>query len=109
MDRMAAKAGAALLALTLLLSAHAWGETPSGAEGKDRKAAAEGRQGKAGTAEKRRAPLQLEAVSITASPEQPAILFFLPRAKFRLLPLRTEQDWKARIVTETREMGDTPR
>jgi hypothetical protein len=99
-DRLAAKTGAALFALTLMLGAPAPGRAAAGTAGKGRKAE---------TAERRRAPVQLEAVSITGTPEHPAILFFLPRAKFRLLPYRTGRDWKERILTETREMGDAPR
>ena len=56
----------------------------------------------------RRNPVQLEAVEITGSPEHPAILFFLPRAKFRFLPFRDKIEWKERILTETKEMGDAP-
>ncbi len=36
--------------------------------------------------------VRLDAVQIVGSAERPAILFFLPRAKFRLLPLRPEPD-----------------
>ena len=100
MDRLAAKTGAALFALTLLLGAPASGQTPTGTAGKGRKPE---------SAERRRMPLQLEAVSITGTPEHPAILFFLPRAKFRLLPFRTGRDWKERLLTDTKEVGDAPR
>ncbi len=109
MDRLAAKTGAALLALTLLIGAPASGQTPAGAESKGKKAETGGKDRKTDASERRRNPLQLEAVDITGSPEHPAILFFLPRAKFRLLPLRSDRDWKERIVTETKEMGDAPR
>lgn len=110
MDRVAAKTGAALLALTLSLAAFpVQGETPAGTVPKARQAEARTGGKKPDAAEKRRAPLQLETVSITGSPEHPAILFFLPRAKFRLLPLRTGQDWKERLLADTKEMGDAPR
>ena len=110
MDRVAAKTGAALLALTLLLAGlPAAGEPTAGAESKAKKVEAGAKGKKPDTGERRRAPLQLEAVSITGSPEHPAILFFLPRAKFRLLPLRTGRDWKERLLAETKEMGDAPR
>jgi hypothetical protein len=108
---VAAKTGAALLALTLLLGGvlPASGETAAGADSKAKQADAGARGKKADAPEKRRAPLQLETVSITGSPEHPAILFFLPRAKFRLLPLRTGRDWKERLLADTKEMGDAPR
>jgi hypothetical protein len=107
---MAAKTGAALLALTLLLGAlPARGEAPAGAGGKAGKSVAATKAKRPEGAERRRNPLQLEAVDITGTPEHPAILFFLPRAKFRLLPLRTGRDWSERLSTETKEMGEAPR
>jgi hypothetical protein len=36
--------------------------------------------------------VRLEEIRITGSPEHPGVLFFLPRARFHLLPLRTEGD-----------------
>lgn len=39
----------------------------------------------------------LGEVKILGSAETPGVLFFLPRAKFRLLPYRMETDWKKRI------------
>ena len=50
---------------------------------------------------------RLDTVKIVGSPEHPAILFFLPRAKFRLLPLRPEPDPASlflRDVKLTREL-----
>lgn len=38
--------------------------------------------------------VRLEEVRITGSPEHPGVLFFLPRARFHLLPLRTEGNGK---------------
>lgn len=38
--------------------------------------------------------VRLEEVRITGSPEHPGVLFFLPRARFHLLPLQTEVDRK---------------
>ena len=40
--------------------------------------------------------VRLEEVRITGSPEHPGVLFFLPRARFHLLPLRTGGDGKDR-------------
>jgi hypothetical protein len=107
-DRLAAKTGAALLALTLVLGAiPASAETPP-ADAKAQKAA-KGKDKKADATPPRRNPVQLEAVNITGTPEHPAILFFLPRAKFRLLPLREREEWKERLLAETKEMGESPR
>jgi len=39
----------------------------------------------------------LGEVKILGSAETPGVLFFLPRAKFRLLPYRMETDWKKKI------------
>jgi hypothetical protein len=38
--------------------------------------------------------VRLDEVRITGSPEHPGVLFFLPRARFHLLPLQTEVDRK---------------
>ncbi len=43
---------------------------------------------------------RLDAVQIVGSAERPAILFFLPRAKFRLLPLRPEPDPASLILRD---------
>ncbi len=39
----------------------------------------------------------LGEVEILGSAEHPGVLFFLPRAKFRLLPFREKIDWKKMI------------
>jgi hypothetical protein len=49
--------------------------------------------------------VRLEEVWITGSPEHPGVLFFLPRARFHLLPLRTEGDGKDPDPAEDREKG----
>ena len=36
--------------------------------------------------------VRLDEVRITGSPEHPGVLFFLPRTRFHLLPLRTGKD-----------------
>lgn len=51
---------------------------------------------------------RLDAVKILGSAEHPAILFFLPRAKFRLLPLRPEPDPGARILRDDKLSEETP-
>lgn len=42
----------------------------------------------------------LDEVRILGSAEHPGVLFFLPRARFRLLPYRPEPDWKKRILLD---------
>lgn len=49
--------------------------------------------------------VRLEEIRITGSPEHPGVLFFLPRARFHLLPLRTEGDGKDPLPAEGREKG----
>ncbi len=51
---------------------------------------------------------RLDAVKIVGSAEQPAILFFLPRAKFRLLPLRPESDRESRFLRDDKHSGEPP-
>lgn len=51
---------------------------------------------------------RLEAVKIIGSAEYPAVLFFLPRAKFRLLPLRPEPDAGSRILRDDKLSGEPP-
>ena len=53
--------------------------------------------------------VRLEEVWITGSPEHPGVLFFLPRARFHLLPLRTEGDGKDPLPAEDRKRGAPPR
>jgi hypothetical protein len=49
--------------------------------------------------------VRLEEVRITGSPEHPGVLFFLPRARFHLLPLRTDGDTKDPLPAEGRGKG----
>lgn len=49
--------------------------------------------------------VRLEEVRITGSPEHPGVLFFLPRARFHLLPLRTEGDGKEPLPADGRVKG----
>ncbi len=49
--------------------------------------------------------VRLDEVRITGTPEHPGVLFFLPRARFHLLPLRTEGDGKDPLPAEDREKG----
>ena len=52
-----------------------------------------------------KAAVRLEEMRITGSPEHPGVLFFLPRARFHLLPLRAEGDGKDPLPAEDREKG----
>lgn len=47
----------------------------------------------------------LDEVKILGSAEHPGVLFFLPRAKFRLLPYRPEPDWKKRILLDDKSIA----
>ena len=49
--------------------------------------------------------VRLEEVRITGSPEHPGVLFFLPRARFHLLPLQTAVDGKDPLPATGREKG----
>ncbi len=51
---------------------------------------------------------RLDEVKIVGSAERPAILFFLPRAKFRLLPLRPEPDAGTRFLRDDKFSGEPP-
>jgi hypothetical protein len=44
----------------------------------------------------------LGEVQIRGSAEQPAVLFFLPKAGFALLPYRPEAAWKDSLVADDR-------
>jgi hypothetical protein len=52
---------------------------------------------------------RLEEVKITGSPEHPEVLFFLPRARFRLLPMGPDRDWKEEMLRNDREKGAPPK
>lgn len=49
--------------------------------------------------------VRLDEVRITGSPEHPGVLFFLPRSRFHLLPLRTEQGGEGSLSGEDRGKG----
>jgi len=51
---------------------------------------------------------RLDTVKIVGSAEHPAILFFLPRAKFRLLPLRPEPDPASLILRDDKLTREPP-
>ena len=49
--------------------------------------------------------VRLEEVLITGSPEHPGVLFFLPRARFHLLPLRTDGNANDPLPADGRGKG----
>lgn len=51
---------------------------------------------------------RLDAVKIVGAAENPAVLFFLPRGRFRLLPLRPEPDPATRILRDDKLSGEAP-
>lgn len=73
-------------------------ETPRKREG-----AAPARRDRPKTGEAR-----LEAMRIVGAAELPAALFFLPRAKFRLLPLRPGPDPASRILLDDKLSAESP-
>lgn len=100
----AARAIRIAAAVTLLVAASpafGAGPQPAGPAQRPREAPA----GKGGNAPPQRgdrkgSEARLDTVKIVGSAEHPAILFFLPRAKFRLLPLRPEPDAGASILRD---------
>lgn len=97
MDRRAAAVAGIGTLVLLLLAAPSFGESPGKGPARSRTAGPE----KKGT-------YRLEEVKIVGSAEHPGVLFFLPRAKFRLLPVRTGQDWSAALLRDDREKGEVP-
>lgn len=95
MDRVGRKIAAAAVAL-LLLSAAAWAAGPPPRGKKKAPAPKSGYR-------------QLEEVRIVGNPERPEVLFFLPRAKVRLLPMRTATDWRGEILRDDIEKSGLPR
>ncbi len=92
MDRPARAIGFAA-AVTLLLAASlsvAADRAPAGAQKRARESAQKRETTTRGA--RKGGEVRLDPVRIVGSAERPAILFFLPRAKFRLLPLRPGPD-----------------
>lgn len=85
----------ALVALTLLVAA-----SPAfpGETGKTPAAPGPGKSSRS------RKAYSLGEVKILGSAESPGVLFFLPRAKFRLLPHRAEIDWKEKILLDDKSI-----
>lgn len=97
MDRVAPKTLAAAAVILLLAVSPAPGET-----GKERLPA------KGAAKADRKVVHRLDEVRILGSVEHPGVLFFLPRAKFRLLPVREEHGWRERILRTDRENEEIP-
>jgi hypothetical protein len=51
---------------------------------------------------------RLGEVRIEGSAEHPGVLFFLPRSKFRLLPIRERHGGKDRLLRDDRGKGEFP-
>ena len=58
--------------------------------------------------DKRVGEARLDTVKIVGTAERPEILFFLPRAKFRLFPMRPEPDARARFLRDDKLSGEPP-
>lgn len=86
-----------LVALTLLAGANPAYPVEPGAK----KPAA----GKREAAPEKNRKYTLDEVRILGSAEHPGVLFFLPRANFRLLPYRPETDWKKRILLDDKSIA----
>lgn len=84
MDRRSANIGAAAALILILAAPSAFCAGPKTL--KNRQPAAGGK----GT-------YRLDEVKIVGSVERPEVLFILPRAKFRLLPIREQKDWREEI------------
>lgn len=94
MGRLAAKSGFAVAALLLVLA------TPG-------LCAERGGPGDRGTAgpEGKGPGYRLDEVRIVGSAERPAVLFFLPRSRFRLGPVRTpDLDVKNRLLMDDKAL-----
>ncbi len=108
----AARAGVVVAAVILVLAATislAADRAPAGASGRTREGARK-RQTAApqprGT--RKGGEARLDTVNIVGSAEHPAILFFLPRAKFRLLPLRPEADPASLLLRDDKLFRESP-
>lgn len=94
MDRVVRKIAAAAVALLLASAAGAADAVPRGGKR---------------TRPPRDAVRRLDEVRIVGNPERPEVLFFLPRAKFRLLPMATGVDWRGEIGRNDIEKADLSR
>lgn len=99
MGRVAWRIRAAAALTLLAVALPAYGAGPRGGAPEKRAAS--------GTARAKGA-YDLDAVKIFGSAEHPGVLFFLPRAKFRLLPFRSERDWRRQLLTDDTIMGEAP-
>ncbi len=99
MDRVATRALAIAFAVLLGLATAAPGAEPKTEKKRDARGTESGRkQGK----------YSLGDVEILGSAEHPQVLFFLPRAKFRLLPMPETEREKKTILMDDKVMGDRP-
>ena len=97
MDRMAGKIAAAAAVTFLLWASLAFGEAAKMEKGPRGPVPADGK-----------GVHRLGEVKIEGSAEHPGVLFFLPRSKFRLLPLRERHGGKDRLLRDDRGKGEFP-
>lgn len=99
MDRLASRA--LIVAAAALI---AFASAASGAEPKTKT------QQDAGRTESgvKKGKYSLGEVQILGSAEHPQVLFFLPRAKFRLLPLPENEEGKKIILLDDKIKGEKP-
>lgn len=97
MDRMAGKIAAAAAVTLLITGSLAFGEAAKPAAGTRGASAADGKGVR-----------RLDEVRITGSVEHPGVLFFLPRTRFRLLPLRERHGGTGRLLRDDSWGGGFP-
>ncbi len=111
MGRAARTIGIAAAVTLLLAASVSFGADPS-PSGASRRPRETGRKREAvrpaPRGDRKRGEARLEAVKIVGSAEHPAILFFLPRAKFRLLPVRPEPAAETRVLQDDIRSGEPP-
>ncbi len=108
----AARAGVVVAAVILVLAATislAADRAPAGASGRARESARKRQTAAPQTHGARKGgEARLDTVNIVGSAEHPSILFFLPRAKFRLLPLRPDADPASLLLRDDKRSRETP-
>ncbi len=95
MDRVAQRIAAAAVAILLAAS-------PAAAETRPPKSRSE-------TPARRASDRRLDEIRIQGSVERPEVLFFLPRARFGLFPVKSDVDWREEIRRDDIEKADIPR
>lgn len=99
MDRLASRTLAVAAAVLI-----AFASAASGAEPKTEKKRDAGRT----ESGRKKGDYSLGEVQILGSAEHPQVLFFLPRAKFRLLPFSENEGGKKIILRDDKGKGEKP-